>query len=223
MIIISKILYTVYKVKKLRHLVLSLVKKIEGDEFYSSTLRKIFKDYHKIDIGMYSYGCFNVLAVGPKTIIGRYCSIAAGVSILHANHPLTHKSLHPFFYNPCFGFVNDLKIIRSPIIIGHDVWIGQNAIITPSVNRIGNGAVIGAGAVVTKDVPDFAVVVGSPARVIKYRFDQETIVKINHSQWWLKDIKELINSMDDFTQPFHPSATDDISIHTKLQNDNSRQ
>jgi acetyltransferase-like isoleucine patch superfamily enzyme len=215
MIIISKILYVAYRVRNLRCLALSLVKKIEGDEFYSPTLRKIFKDYHNIDIGMYSYGCFNVSTIGPKTMIGRYCSFAAGVSILHANHPLTHKSLHPFFYNPCFEYVNDLKIIRSPIIIGHDVWIGQNAIITPSVNRIGNGVAIGAGSVVTKDIPDFAVVVGNPARVIKYRFDQETIIQLNHSQWWLKDIKELIKNMDDFIQPFHSSATDDISIHTK--------
>jgi len=210
MINLSEILYTIYRFKKLRNFVLFLVRKLEGGEFYSSTMRNIFKGYHKVEIGMYSYGCFNTPDIGQTTIIGRYCSFAAGVCIFRANHPLTHKSLHPFFYNPHLGFVNKEKIVRKLIVIGHDVWIGQNAIITPSVNRIGNGAIIGAGAIVTKDVPDFAVVAGNPARVIKYRFDQETIIKINQSQWWLKDIQELINNMADFTEPFKPSAIDKI-------------
>ncbi len=201
MITLGEILYSMYRFKKLRILVLSLVKKLEGGEFYSFTLRKIFKEYHKVDVGMYSYGCFKVPEFGPTTIIGRYCSFAAGVCIFRANHPLTHKSLHPFFYNPRLGIVNNEKIIRNLIEIGHDVWIGQNAIITPVVNRVGNGAVIGAGAVVTKDIPDFAIVAGNPAKIIKYRFDSETINKINQTQWWLKDIKELTKSMDEFTQP----------------------
>ncbi len=201
MITLGEILYSMYRFKKLRILVLSLVKKLEGGEFYSFTLRKIFKEYHKVDVGMYSYGCFKVPEFGPTTIIGRYCSFAAGVCIFRANHPLTHKSLHPFFYNPRLGIVNNEKIIRNLIEIGHDVWIGQNAIITPVVNRVGNGAVIGAGAVVTKDIHDFAIVAGNPAKIIKYRFDSETINKINQTQWWLKDIKELTKSMDEFTQP----------------------
>jgi acetyltransferase-like isoleucine patch superfamily enzyme len=210
MTILSKILYISYRFKILRKTVLSFAKKSENGEFYSSTLRKIFRDYHKVDVGMYSYGCFKIPEFGPTTIIGRYCSFAEGVCIFRANHPLTHKSLHPFFYNPRLGIVNNEKIIRKLIVIGHDVWIGQNAIITPSVNRIGNGAVIGAGAVVTKDVPDFAVVAGNPAKVIKYRFDSETINKINQAQWWLKDIKELTKSVAEFTQPFCPPSTDDI-------------
>lgn len=199
---ISKLLYRIYRFKKMRSFVLLIVKKMEGGEFYSHTLRKIFKDYHNIDVGLYSYGCFNAHNIGPLTIIGRYCSIANGVSILHANHPLMYKSLHPFFYNPCFGFVKNEKIVRRSIVIGNDVWIGHNATITPTVNLIGNGAVIGAGAVVTKDVPAFAVVVGNPARIAKYRFDQETIKKINQSQWWLSDIQELLKSIDEFTKPF---------------------
>lgn len=210
MILLNEILFAAYRFKKLRHFVLFLARKLEGDEFYSSTLRKIFKEYHKVDIGMYSYGCFNVPDIGPTTIIGRYCSFAAGVCIFRANHPLTHKSLHPFFYNPRLGIVNNEKIIRKLIVIGHDVWVGKNAIITPSVNRVGNGAVIGAGSVVTKDVPDFAVVAGNPAKVIKYRFDQNTIVEINRSQWWLKDINEFTNNIDDFTQPFKHSETESI-------------
>lgn len=206
---ISKLLYKIYRFKNFRGFVLLVVKKLEGGEFYSYTLRKIFRHYHNIEVGMYSYGCFNAHDIGPLTIIGRYCSIAKGVSIFHANHPLVHKSLHPFFYNPCFGFVKNEKIVRKSIVIGHDVWVGQNAIITPSVNRIGNGAVIGAGAVVTKDVPDFAVMAGNPAGIVKYRFDPETMNKIKQSEWWLNDIPELLKSLDEFTGPFCTPSKDE--------------
>jgi acetyltransferase-like isoleucine patch superfamily enzyme len=75
--------------------------------------------------------------------------------------------------------------------IGNDVWIGQNAIILPSVARIGDGAVIGAGAVVTKDVEPYSIVVGNPARLLRYRFSQETIVKLQESRWWEKSVGEL--------------------------------
>jgi len=218
--VLSKLLYKIYRFKKCRNFVLLLVKKFEGGECYSYTLREIFKYYHDIEVGMYSYGCFNADAVGPLTIIGRYCSIAKGVSIFHANHPLMHKSLHPFFYNPCFGFVKSEKIVRKSIVIGHDVWIGQNAIITPSVNRIGNGAVIGAGAVVTKNVPDFSVVAGNPAGIVKYRFDQETMTKINQSEWWLGDIQELLKSINEFTGPFcTPSKGDAGEYFSRVPNE----
>lgn len=204
---ISKILYKIYRIRKLRPIVLSLVQKLEGGEFYSPTLRLIFKDYHKIEVGMYSYGCFTPDYINSLTRIGRYCSFAEGVCIFNGNHPLEHQSLHPFFYNPVFGYIGEEKIKRRQIEIGHDVWVGRNAIITPSVKKIGNGAVIGAGSVVTKDVPDFAVVAGNPARIIKFRFDPETIAAMNQSQWWLKDIQELIKNVDTFTRDFRNNTS----------------
>lgn len=196
---ISKIFYKLYRFRRLRPIVLSLAQKLEGGEFHSPTLRLIFKDYHKIEVGMYSYGCFAPGHINGLTQIGRYCSFAEGVCIFNGNHPLEHKSLHPFFYNPAFGYIGEEQIKRRWIEIGHDVWVGRNAIITPSVKKIGNGAVIGAGSVVTKDVPDFAVVAGNPARIIKFRFDPETIAAMNQSQWWLQDIKELVKNIDAFT------------------------
>lgn len=199
-----KILYQLYRFQKMRGTVLYLVKKLDHNEYYSATLRQIFKDYHKIEIGMYSYGCFAPGRIDAFTRIGRYCSFAAGVRIFNGNHPLSHLSLHPFFYNPSLGFVKEEKISRRWIDIGHDVWVGSNAIITPSVKRIGNGAVIGAGSVVTKDVPDFAVAAGNPAQVIKYRFDPDTISEINRTQWWLKDIRELMTNLDTFTAVYCP-------------------
>ena len=197
-----RMLYSLYRFRKLRRIVLLLVRRLEKGEFYSVTLRKIFKDYHKIEVGMYSYGCFTPNHINALTRIGRYCSFAEGVCIFNGNHPMDFQSTHPFFYNPRLGYVKHEKIDRRDIEIGHDVWVGRNAIITPSVKKIGNGAVIGAGAVVTKDVPDFAMVAGNPAQIIKYRFNSETIQAINRSQWWLKDMDEIVDTIDDFIRPY---------------------
>ncbi len=203
MLILSKLFYKLYatRKKKLRNIVLRAVARIEGGVMVSSTLRRIFLDYHQIEIGLYSYGsCFNPCAIASFTKIGRYCSFADGVRIFNGNHPLEFKSMHPFFYNPVFGYVQKELIARSQLTIGNDVWIGHNAIILPRVKSIGDGAVIGAGAVVTKNVPDYAVVVGNPARVVKYRFSEETRLKIKSSKWWDKDIEELLKVLEGFSR-----------------------
>jgi acetyltransferase-like isoleucine patch superfamily enzyme len=202
--IISKFLYTLYasKSRLLRRLIEKAISGLEGGLIRSQTIRRIYKDYHQIEIGMYSYGgCFNKRNIRPYTKIGRYCSFAEGVCIFNANHPLTFKSTHPFFYDPSFGYVNNELITRRAIEIGNDVWIGQNALIMPSVKYIGDGAVIGSGAVVTKDVPSFAIVVGNPAEVIRYRFSEETRKKIVESQWWRKDIEDLQINIIEFLRP----------------------
>jgi len=193
-LIANLLLYKLYALNNryLREIIQSRVARKEGGEMFSQTLRKIFHTYHCIDIGMYSYGgCFTLRNVPSGTLIGRYCSFAQNIKILSGNHPLKNKSLHPFFYNPYFGYVDTLLITRSKLIIENDVWIGENAIILPSVSKIENGAVIGAGSIVTKDVPPFAVVAGNPAKIIQYRFSQEIIDQILESPWWDKDIKEL--------------------------------
>jgi virginiamycin A acetyltransferase len=190
----SKLLLNLYafKNKRLRSIIQDLITKMEGGEYYSVTLRKVFKKYHNIEIGMYSYGgCFSSENIPSGVIIGRYCSFARNVYVFNGNHPLSNRSTHPFFYNPYLGYVDDLLISRTILTIGNDVWIGQNAIILKSVSKIENGAVIGAGAVVTKDVPAFAVVAGNPARIIKYRFSEDKIKEITDSAWWNRDIEEI--------------------------------
>ena len=199
---LSKFLYKLYafKSRKFRDLILRLIVGLEKGQMQSKTLRRIFLDYHGIEIGMYSYGgCFDPALIRAKTKIGRYCSFAGGVCRFNGNHPMEFRSMHPFFYYPDFGYVRKELVHRSELVIGNDVWVGQNAIILPSVNRIGDGAVIGAGSVVTKDVPDFAIVVGNPAKVIKYRFSKETQLKIKASKWWDKDIRDL--DLDKFARP----------------------
>jgi len=175
-------------------------------QMHSETLRAIFSKYHKIEIGKYSYGgCFNPGNIRAFTKIGRYCSFAENVYIYNANHPLGAKSTHPFFYHPSFGYVETEQISRRCIEIGNDVCIGQNAIILASVTKIGDGAVIGAAAVVTKNVPEYAVVVGNPGKVVKYRFSEQTIRKLKQERWWDRDIDDLRTSLSDFTQALEES------------------
>jgi acetyltransferase-like isoleucine patch superfamily enzyme len=200
---LSRLLYQLYgsRRRRLRNFVLDLVTKLEGGEMLSPTLRRIFLEYHDVEIGMYSYGsCFVPMCFGAHTKIGRYCSFAGGVYRFNANHPLDRISTHAIFYNPKVGYAKkEADIKRRGMTIGNDVWVSQNVILLPSVKRIGDGAVIGAGAVVTKDVPDFAIVVGNPAKVIKYRFSKEIQLKIKASKWWDKDIRDL--DLDKFAVP----------------------
>lgn len=190
--VLANALYHLYAIKILRNLIIKIVAKIEGGQFCSVTLRRIASAYHNVNVGMYSYGsCFSFDRMPPGTKIGRYCSLAEGVVFIIGNHPIERKSTHPFFYNPAYHYVDECLIQKSTIEVGNDVWIGYNAIILPSVKRIGDGAVIGAGSIVTKEVPPFAVVVGNPAKIIKYRFSNDKIAEIIKSAWWDQDIHDI--------------------------------
>lgn len=204
MICVSNILYRLYAIKRiqLRAWILRGIMRMEKGDLYSQTLRRIFRDYHRIDVGLYSYGgCFNAKTIRPFTTIGRYCSFAEGVCIFNANHPLEFKSTHPFFYEPLLGYVAEETIERRHITIGNDVWVGQNAIILSSVNKIGDGAVVGAGSVVTRNVPDFAVVAGNPARILKYRLPEFMRERIKAEAWWDKDIEDLLPTINEYSRP----------------------
>lgn len=137
-------------------------------------------------IGRYSYTCYDDEIVNCE--IGQFCSISDDVIIGGAEHPIEWGSTSPVFQNvdhsgPRKRFAkHDFEGIPRTYV-GNDVWIGKRVIIKAGV-KIGDGAVIGAGAVVTKDVPPYAVVVGVPAKVIKYRFDDDTIAELLQTQWW---------------------------------------
>lgn len=143
------------------------------------------------------------------------------------NHPTGYISTHPFLYadsemNPVLWYkydeyenadwyfhgVKPKGIVEkfSKIKIGNDVWLGRNVIITNGAN-IGNGVVAGAGAVITKDVPDYAVVVGVPAKILRYRYTADQIEKLNAIAWWTWSDQEIRNRYDDF----YLSADDFIS------------
>ncbi|RXG07172.1 CatB-related O-acetyltransferase [Bacillus cereus] len=144
--------------------------------------------------------------------IGRYCSIGPSVKIGLGKHPIDMVSTSPIFYNP--NNILNINISRESRYIEHeetiiknDVWIGANSIILDGIT-IGNGAIVAAGAVVTKDVPDYAIVAGVPARVIKYRFNAETIKELSSSLWWEKRAEDLesdvslFNNVSDFITRF---------------------
>lgn len=166
-------------------------RKINKHNFTS--VRRVF-DTRKVICGIGTYGSLNIYDYGDKNEciqIGNYVSISADVKfVLGGNHHTERISSYPI---EVFALhIGDNSISKGPIIIGDDVWIGMNAIIMSGVN-IGQGAAIGAGAIVTKDVPPYAVVVGAPAKVVKYRFS-ENIINL------LMDIDYSKMSMEDFVR-----------------------
>lgn len=144
-------------------------------------------------IGRYTYTCYDDEIVNCE--IGQFCSISDDVIIGGAEHPIDWVSISPVFQDvihsgPKKRFSQHHFDGIARTVIGNDVWIGKRVIIKAGV-KIGNGAVIGAGAVVTKDVPPYAVVAGIPAKVLKYRFDEDTIAKLLKSKWWDLSDEEL--------------------------------
>jgi phosphonate metabolism protein (transferase hexapeptide repeat family) len=148
--------------------------------------------------------------------IGKFCSIAAHTRINPGNHPLERAALHHFTYRSLsyqLGPEDDASFFEwrrsHKVTLGNDVWIGHGAVVLPGVT-IGTGAGVGAGAVVTKDVPPFAVVAGVPARIIRYRFDETMREALLRIAWWdwpreklrtaLPDFREL--SIQDFVQKY---------------------
>ena len=112
------------------------------------------------------------------------------------SHPYNNLSISAFSYVPYVGnFVTKRKQTHKKVIIKNDVWIGANSVIMPNIT-IGNGAIIGASAVVTKDVPDYAIVAGVPAKIIKYRFSQDIIDRLLILQWWNMDPKVIKKHID---------------------------
>jgi len=143
---------------------------------------------HPLSIGAYSYirSHTEVLNIAR---IGRFCSIGRDVllGLDPRNHPIDWAS-------SCPQFCHDYQSPTAPLSIGHDVWIGHRAIIMAGIT-IGDGAIIGVNAVVTKDVPAYAIVAGNPAKFIRYRFTDKIVEALIDSQWWNKD-KALLSKLD---------------------------
>lgn len=176
--------------------ILSLI----DDKSFISDKSKVLRGckLSNVNIGDYSY-----ISKGSdinNSKIGRYCSIAPYVKIGFGIHPTNYLSTSPIFYNDnnVFGFSinhdNEFKEFKETNI-GNDVWIGLNAIIIDGI-KIGDGSIIGAGAVVTKDVEPYSIVGGVPAKLIRYRFNEEKIKRLLDTRWWdyeIYDIKKYFN------------------------------
>lgn len=204
--LLGRLVVSLYRRLPARRKWLSLATRAEGGEMFSLSLRRVLAEHHGVKVGRYSYGA--LLRVGfcdPLTDIGAYVSIGPGVRRFGAAHPLDAPSLHPFWYNPALGMVGpDEDVERTPCSIGDDVWIGANAVILPGCRSIGTGAVIGAGAVVTKDVPAFAVVGGSPARLLSERLEPDERAAILASRYWELPPREARALLDNLRAPGEP-------------------
>lgn len=205
---LAPLFYALYKLGKghrrwsIAGIIFKFLKALEGGPGHSATVREILLRHHQVQIDAYSYGeCLIPGAFPPKVVVGRWVSVGPGVRVYNQNHPLDHLSLHPYFYDPSMGVVKSCDMPRHTLFIGHDAWMGRNAIVTPGCKRIGIGAVIGAGAVVTKDVDDYAIVAGNPAKLIRYRFPDDIRKTLIASCWWTLNISDFTKLAQLMNQP----------------------
>jgi chloramphenicol O-acetyltransferase type B len=176
--------------------------------FTSRRLSNMIEQNYPIDIGRYTYGAPKVHWTHGdfkyRLKIGAFCSIAADVNIFvgtHGRHTVDFVSTYPI--GMIFGRAPHPQPSKSAegdlsVTIGNDVWLGREATILAGVT-IGDGAVVGARAVVTKDVPPYAIVVGMPAKLLRFRFPEDVVAKLLRLRWWEWDddlIRERLNFLN---------------------------
>jgi len=155
--------------------------------------------YENVSLHGVALGDFTYIASGTqisRTIIGKFCSIGPDCKIGLGKHPSRDfVSTHPIFFSTLkqtqmtFADKNYFDEFEN-IEIGNDVWIGANVIVVDGI-KIGDGVIVAAGSVVTKDIPAYAIVGGIPAKIIRYRFEKDEIDKLLKLRWWDMDIEYL--------------------------------
>jgi chloramphenicol O-acetyltransferase type B len=183
---------------------------------WDSVVSKFVTPSSRVQIGANTYGNPKVITTHDgRVIIGKFCSIADDVLIVGDNH--SYRKISNF---PLTWWSENVKGIslkeptlsknrkESPIVIGNDLWIGAGAIILPEV-KIDDGAIIGAGAVVSHDVPAYAVVAGVPARILRYQFNPHQIAQLKKIAWWdwnedkiIANIRKFYCDVDQFIMEF---------------------
>lgn len=174
-----------------------------------------FVKFRNSTLGDYSYIGYSSNINNSQ--IGMFCSISANVNIGLPTHPTNYISTSPIFFNTYNALkktwvkVDTYDSSPRRTIIGNDVWIGLNSTILGGV-RIGDGAIIAAHSLVTKDVPDYAIVGGIPAKILRYRFSEETIKKLLDLKWWNKTEKDLKKNIKFFSKKVNDNTLFDFEL-----------
>ena len=214
-------LKTIFSPKKLTYRYISPLAKWDSRSSFTkkSALRYGAKLFN---VQMDDYSSVGIDSKIANAIIGKYAVIAREVYVSVGAHPTNYLTAHSIFYkNQPWGFhpewFKEIDYNEAPTChIGNDVWIGTRAIVMDGVN-IGDGAIVASGAVVTKDVPPYAVVGGVPAKVIKYRYPKEMINRLLEIQWWNLPDEEITKVIDIFHTP-NPTI-EDLNKYFPRKND----
>lgn len=206
--------------KRLKFIVSKALKKARLTAVRGSTVHPTAKlesgtSFVDSEIGRHSFCGYDCDVY--RAHIGAFTSIANGVVLGGARHPMEWVGMSPVFYagrdSVKEKFSEHLLANPPEVRVGNDVWIGRSAIVLGGV-AIGDGAVVGAGSVVTKNVPPYAIVAGNPARIIRYRFEESIVRELEAVQWWhftedrLRDLGECFNDVERFLSVVRDSSTD---------------
>ncbi|PNW26706.1 hypothetical protein BKP44_16005 [Formosa algae] len=203
------------KTLKFIHLKLKYKRLVKFDFSVNIGLNSVFEGMNKLYPNSYFDGKLGFGSyIGPNSYIvgkvGKYVSIAPDVKVVYGKHPYTtpHVSTSPVFYSlqkqNGYSFTTEQRFDeyayydkenKIPVVIGNDCWIGERAILIGGI-KLGDGAVILAGAVVTHSVAPYAIVGGVPAKLIKYRYPSDTIDYLLKFKWWNKDVEWLKKNID---------------------------
>lgn len=187
---------------------------------FESTIPPLISTDSRVSVGVYTYGApaLKMWSETDRIRIGAFCSIAEGVSIFgggeHNTHWVTTFPLRIAFGDALAGR-DGHPASKGETVVGNDVWIGDGAVILSGVS-VGNGAIIGARAVVSRDVPAYHIVAGNPAQVVRIRFPQATIAALERIQWWQWPIDRIVteipqlcgDGVDEFVTRHDPALRD---------------
>lgn len=152
------------------------------------------------EIGLYTYFGNNDMIF--YSTIGSFCSISWGVTIGAANHDYSYITTHDFLYNKNYKInpnTSAYNRFSRKTVIGNDVWVGANSTIVNGI-KIADGAIIGANTIVTKDVPPYAIIVGNPGKILKFRFSEEVINELLMLKWWEMPDTLIANNFNLFAE-----------------------